>query len=59
MPIGVGGEFFEVVNTLDAVSIEDPMGLPWEVELSSSDDIYIGRDDVENEDGTSPPQQKG
>ena len=35
------------------------MGLPWEVELSSSDDIYIGRDDVENEDGTYTTTTEG
>ena len=39
-------------STLDAVSIPDTMQLPWEVSLTEYDDIYIGRDDIDNGDGT-------
>ena len=50
--LGVGASTKVVQSTLDAVSIPDTMQLPWEVSLTEYDDIYIGRDDIDNGDGT-------
>ena len=50
-PVGVGSVQKSVVSTLDATE-NDVNTLPWGISLTDYDDVFIGRDDKDNGDGT-------